>query len=165
MAAQTDLALVDSAWLEHDSAGLAYRLDVRASAMELLQLADVPLPFGLTCDQWNEAVMRLTPAHLSWKTLGEMFMQLGEAEVLGGADYGQGHSWTYPPLHYVAAALGVVEYDDEEKARKIEILKDAGNERTKELAEKMRRNHVVRDAARQLADALGGKVRDLLPSC
>ena len=172
IAAQTDLFLVDEAQLESLSAMIGYRIAQRTFATSLLQHADIPLPFGLTCTQWTTGASQINampyprPPQLSEESLASTFGRLGKANLMDGPARGggQGLRWTDPPLRYLVAALCLAKYGDGEKARKIKVMKDAKRERTEALAGKMRENPTVREAAARLVDAVGGSLRDLSPS-
>jgi len=166
LARQIELSLIDEVDMERLTSWIAYRLDLRAFATELLELADVPLPFGLTCTEWAMGAARLDmipypkPPHLSSESFASTFMRLGKAEVCSGPARGQGHRWTDPPLRYMTAARCLAEYGDGDKAKKTQIMKDVKMERTRALAKKMHRIPAVREAARRMAEEVGGKLRD-----
>jgi len=172
IASQTDLSLVDEAQLESLAAMIGYRIAQRTLTTSLLQHADIQLPFGLTCTEWTTGASQIKampyprPPHLSKESLASTFGRLGKANLMDGPARGgrQGLRWTDPPLRYLVAALCLAEYGDGEKARKIEIMKDAKRERTEALAGKMRENTAIREAAARLVDAVGGSLRDLSPS-
>ena len=142
LAHQSELSLIDEVDMERLTSWIAHRLDLRAFATELLELADVPLPFGLTCTEWTIGAARLgtipypKPPHLSTESFASTFMRLGKAEVCSEPARGQGHRWTDPPLRYMTAALGLAEYGDRDKAKKIQIMKDVKMERTRALTKK-----------------------------